>query len=87
VVAIADTLDAMTSSRPYRPAFSFKQACALIVGEAGTQFDPDLVRAFIGALDEIKRRADALGAGRRPERTAYKTRRGGAAVANLRAVS
>jgi putative nucleotidyltransferase with HDIG domain len=68
VVAIADALDAMTSSRPYRPAYSFRRACAEIAAQAGSQFDPELVNAFIAARDEIKRRADALAAGRRAAR-------------------
>jgi putative nucleotidyltransferase with HDIG domain len=68
VVAIADALDAMTSSRPYRPAYSFRRACAEISAQAGAQFDPELVAAFMAARDEIKRRADALAAGRRAAR-------------------
>ncbi|MFQ3610823.1 MAG: HD domain-containing phosphohydrolase, partial [Fimbriimonadales bacterium] len=44
--AIADTLDAMTSDRPYRKALSFAQAREEIIRCAGTQFDPDLVKLF-----------------------------------------
>ncbi len=44
--AIADTLDAMTSDRPYRKALSFAQARDEIIRCAGTQFDPDLVKLF-----------------------------------------
>jgi len=43
IVAIADTLDAMTSRRPYRPAHSFRRAADEIVAQAGMQFDPELV--------------------------------------------
>ena len=50
VLAVADTFDAMTSSRSYRPAMSPLRAIGLIVEEAGVQFDGDVVRAFIRAL-------------------------------------
>ncbi len=50
VLAVADTFDAMTSSRSYRPAMSPLRAIQIIVEEAGVQFDPDIVRAFIAAL-------------------------------------
>jgi hypothetical protein len=46
VVAVADALDAMTSDRPYRPALGWDQAVAEIVGESGTQFDPELVECL-----------------------------------------
>ncbi len=42
LVAIADTLDAMTSRRPYRPAYSVRRAADEIVGQAGIQFDAEL---------------------------------------------
>ena len=44
--ALADTLDAMTSDRPYRQARPWQDAAAEIRGERGRQFDPDVVDAF-----------------------------------------
>ena len=49
---IADTLDAMTSDRPYRKAASFAQARLEIARCAGTQFDPGCVEAFSRLADE-----------------------------------
>ena len=46
VFAVADTLDALTTDRPYRPATSFEAARAEISEAAGGQFDPDVVAAF-----------------------------------------
>ncbi len=46
IFAIADTLDAMTSDRPYRRALSFADAEAEILRESGRQFDPRVVEAF-----------------------------------------
>lgn len=40
--SIADSLDAMTSIRPYRMPVPFEEAMDEIVAQAGTQFDPDL---------------------------------------------
>jgi len=45
--AIIDTLDAMTSDRPYRAAGPFDMAKAEIVRMGGTQFDPNAVDAFL----------------------------------------
>lgn len=45
--ALIDTLDAMTSDRPYRKALLFDQARAEIVNMSGTQFDPVAVQAFL----------------------------------------
>ncbi|MGA9858890.1 MAG: HD-GYP domain-containing protein [Solirubrobacteraceae bacterium] len=47
VFAIADVLDALTTDRPYRPAFPLRQARAMIVEESGGHFDPDVVTAFV----------------------------------------
>jgi HD-GYP domain-containing protein (c-di-GMP phosphodiesterase class II) len=47
VFAIADTLDALTNDRPYRAAGSWDDACKVIASEAGAQFDPDVVDAFL----------------------------------------
>ncbi len=56
IFAIADTLDAMTSDRPYRKALSFAQAHEEIGRCAGSQFDPELVQVFL-ALPEEELRA------------------------------
>src|SRR5947209_4029203 len=46
IIAVADTFDAITSSRAYRGASSHKKALAILAAEAGTQLDPVAVRAF-----------------------------------------
>jgi HD-GYP domain-containing protein (c-di-GMP phosphodiesterase class II) len=46
IVAVADTFDAVTSPRPYRPARSCVDALDLLVAEAGSQLDPEVVGAF-----------------------------------------
>jgi two-component system, cell cycle response regulator len=46
IVAVADTFDAVTSERPYRPALDQNQALALLEGVAGSQLDPEVVAAF-----------------------------------------
>jgi ribonuclease P protein subunit RPR2 len=52
VFALADTLDAITSDRPYRAAASFADARREIAAEAGTQFDPAIVAAYQSVPDE-----------------------------------
>jgi HD-GYP domain-containing protein (c-di-GMP phosphodiesterase class II) len=47
VFAIADCFDAMTNDRPYRNALPLDQAVDEIVRGACTQFDPDIVQAFL----------------------------------------
>jgi putative nucleotidyltransferase with HDIG domain len=54
LVAVCDTLDAMTSDRPYRAGFSFIIAAAEIRQMSGTQFDPAMVETFIRATPEIE---------------------------------
>ena len=50
--AVADTLDALTSARPYRRAISFADARKVICDEAGTQFDPAVVAAYATVPDD-----------------------------------
>ena len=52
IFAIADTLDAMTSDRPYRRGVSYDEARAEISRCSGTQFDPACVEAFISLTVE-----------------------------------
>ncbi|MBA3853729.1 MAG: hypothetical protein C0503_04885 [Gemmatimonas sp.] len=46
VIAIADTIDAMTTSRPYREGLSLEKVRAEIAAESGRQFDPSLADAI-----------------------------------------
>jgi response regulator RpfG family c-di-GMP phosphodiesterase len=46
IFAVADTLDAMTSDRPYRGALPWDVAEQEILTQSGKQFDPDVVAAF-----------------------------------------
>jgi ribonuclease P protein subunit RPR2 len=55
VFAVADALDAITSDRPYRRARSWEEATAEILREAGHQFDPQVVEAFKGRSDRLRR--------------------------------
>jgi HD-GYP domain-containing protein (c-di-GMP phosphodiesterase class II) len=50
ILAVADAYDAMTAGRPYRPALSQADAAAEIERCGGTQFDPEIVDAFLAAL-------------------------------------
>ncbi len=47
IIAVADTFDAMTSSRPYRAASRHKKALDVLAKEAGAQLDPAPVAAFM----------------------------------------
>ena len=53
IFSIADTLDAITSDRPYRPAQSLKAAKAEIERWSGRQFDPEIVQVFLEMPDKI----------------------------------
>jgi len=52
IVAIADSYDAMTSTRPYRQAFSRGKAIEELENRAGQMWDPALVRIFVAWLNE-----------------------------------
>ena len=51
IIAVADTYDAITTSRPYRSGLAPERAAAEIEGAAGTQFCPDVVAAFRTLFD------------------------------------
>jgi len=50
ILAVADAYDAMTSDRPYRRAMPKETAIARLKGASGSQFDPQVVEAFLTAL-------------------------------------
>lgn len=47
IVAVADAFDVMTSARSYKEPMSIDAARRELVAQAGRQFDPDVVRAFL----------------------------------------
>ena len=58
ILAAADAFDAMTSARPYKEAYSWDMARSELLRCSGTQFDPQVVKAFLLVLDEEQARAD-----------------------------
>jgi PAS domain S-box-containing protein len=58
IVALADVYDALTSDRPYKKAMGHTESVAIIAEGRGTQFDPELVDAFLAneeVFDRIRR--------------------------------
>ncbi|MGE5330167.1 MAG: two-component system response regulator [Nitrospirota bacterium] len=54
LMALADVYDAIISQRIYKSASTHEQACSAIVKGRGTQFDPDVVDAFIDIAEEFR---------------------------------
>jgi HD-GYP domain-containing protein (c-di-GMP phosphodiesterase class II) len=50
IILIADTFDAMTSTRPYRKGLSYEVAFAELIQFSSTQFDPNMVQLFIEGM-------------------------------------
>jgi two-component system cell cycle response regulator len=63
IVAVADAYAAMTADRPYRRPFSPHRARAELQARAGTQFDHDVVEAFLGLDGELETSMDASTSG------------------------
>jgi HD-GYP domain-containing protein (c-di-GMP phosphodiesterase class II) len=61
VMALADTFDAMTSTRPYRESLSLGSALSDLVRMSPQKYDPSVVQAFL-----IQVRRDAVGSSRTP---------------------
>lgn len=53
ILAVADAYEAMTADRSYRPALGEEAAAAELRAGAGTQFDGQVVEAFLGALERV----------------------------------
>ena len=53
IVAIADVFDALTSVRPYKKAWPFEEALDFILQNAGSHFDPTLVKMFAEKRDDV----------------------------------
>ncbi|MDZ7619826.1 MAG: HD domain-containing phosphohydrolase, partial [Patescibacteria group bacterium] len=64
IAALADVYDALTSRRVYKPAYSHEEARTIVLDGGGTQFDPDVVEAFLrreADFIEIRRRLSDAG--------------------------
>jgi putative nucleotidyltransferase with HDIG domain len=59
IFSACDAFDAMTSDRPYRKALSTDVAREEILSNSGTQFDPEVVQAFLLVFDELVETAEA----------------------------
>ena len=53
ICAVCDVFDALLSTRPYKEAWPFDQALALMRSERGRHFDPAVVDAFLAIVDEL----------------------------------
>ena len=53
ICAVADVFDAVTSERPYKPAFPNEEALQLLLDGKGKHFDPRVVDVFFECLEEI----------------------------------
>ena len=53
VMAVADVFDALISERPYKRAYSPKEAYIIIVSESGTHFDPEIVKCFTKIYNKL----------------------------------
>lgn len=54
IVTVADIFDALTSARPYKPAWTFEAAVQELKSLAGIRLDPRCVDAFLAQMDKVK---------------------------------
>ncbi len=59
IFAVADSFDALTSNRPYRQALKRAYAIETIKRGSGSQYDPDIVRAFLEVMAQESREGEA----------------------------
>jgi HD-GYP domain-containing protein (c-di-GMP phosphodiesterase class II) len=54
IIAVADSYDALTTNRPYRPARTRQHAVDELLACSESQFDPRVLSAFLDSLDEMR---------------------------------
>lgn len=59
IILIADTFDAMTSTRPYRKGLPYEVAFEELLQFSGTQFDPKLVKLFIQGMEKEAQKGES----------------------------
>jgi diguanylate cyclase (GGDEF)-like protein/PAS domain S-box-containing protein len=77
IMSVVDVFDAMTHERAYRKALSREEAIAEIEHGAGTQFDPEVVKAFLALLKRRSEDAAAPAQAATEDRRLATTRAGG----------
>ena len=55
ITAVADVFDALSSSRPYKPALPVEKCFVIMEEERGTHFDPQVLDAFFAQREAIVR--------------------------------
>jgi putative nucleotidyltransferase with HDIG domain len=86
ILAAVDCLDALASDRQYRRALPLDEAMARVASEAGTAFDPAVVRALQARYRELEARAKSMRVAPQPSLSVdIKITRGGAPAAGLEA--
>jgi cyclic di-GMP phosphodiesterase len=53
IAAVADVFDALTRDRVYRPRLAPEEALAMLAGERGSHFDPDVLDAFLAVVPDL----------------------------------
>ena len=57
IMAVADVFDALVAKRVYKEPMPIEKAIDIIIGDAGTHFDPDIVEVFKLVIDDFKKAA------------------------------
>jgi putative two-component system response regulator len=70
IVALADVYDALTSHRAYRPAIAHVEALEWIVSNYGSQFDPEVVEAFVARESDFAKISQSQSPPRTPVQVA-----------------
>ncbi|TWU29464.1 HD-GYP domain-containing protein [Bythopirellula polymerisocia] len=73
LLAVVDAFDAMTSTRTYRPSMPLEKAINILAEGAGTQWDSDIVDAFLRVMPEIQEIRDSYRRPPLPKRTQHAT--------------
>ena len=59
IFAVVDVWDALTSDRPYKPAWSAQSTRQFLMDNAGKLFDPRVVKEYLQMLDEQNQKGSA----------------------------
>ena len=54
ITAVADVYDALSSPRPYKPAYSEEQCLSILEEGRGSHFDPQVLDAFLANMEEVR---------------------------------